>query len=176
VSGNLVYTPTEKHLIAAYQRHWPTGLNWKLLLFLALLSLAMGFMLARPGPFRLQDIASISLGGMVGGAVAAAIIQWLVAKIWIPHFARRVYRQQADLKRETRIEWSEAGFRAISNSGESTDPWSTFFQWKRSADMLLLYRSEALFNFIPLDLPGGENAGDEIVGYLQVAGVKEKRA
>lgn len=122
MSGSFSYTPTEAHLTTAYKLHWPTGLNWKLLVFIALLALAVAILLAREGPFRLQDIAATTIGGTFAGLAAALIIQW-----------------------------------------------------KRGADMLLLYRSDVLFNFVPLSSPDSQAYGDDIVSFLRAANVPERR-
>jgi YcxB-like protein len=174
VSGSFSYTPTEAHLTAAYRLHWPTGLNWKLLVFIALLALAVAILLAREGPFRLQDIAATTIGGTFGGLAAGLVIQWMVTKFWIPIFARRIYRQQADLKLETRMEWDDQGFRATNSEGEGITRWAGFHRWKRGPNMLLLYRSDVLFNFVPLSGPGSQTDGDEIVSFLRAAKVPER--
>lgn len=175
MSGGFTFTPTEAQLYSAYKLYWPTGLTWKLLIFIVILSLATALTIVRPGPQRMQDIAIITTCASIAGAVVGLVIQWLTTKFWIPLFSRRIYRQQADLKLETRFEWDQEGFRAINSDGEGLNRWAAFHQWKRNSEMLLLYRSEVLFNFIPLSSPGSQNDGDEIVAFLRAANVPERR-
>jgi hypothetical protein len=55
------------------------------------------------------------------------------------------------------IELSEEGFAVQHRYGGSRIPWKDFTKWKEDQEMILLYRSDLSFNFLPKRcLAGGD--------------------
>ena len=97
-----------------------------------------------------------------------------VGKIWLPRFARRIFQQQRDLQSEVVISWDDQAFRTVAASGQAFCAWGDFHAWRRNEKSLLLYRSEALFNFLPLTDASSQAAAESMVLHLRNAGVKER--
>lgn len=72
------------------------------------------------------------------------VLLWLV----LPRAARRFYAQQSDLRTETHVNWDAHGLRVTAPSGDSSTPWDRFHRWLESGRVILLYRSDALFNIV----------------------------
>jgi YcxB-like protein len=173
VSGSVTFIPNAEDLKTAYalnmSRSWKPSLLWFVPIG-ALAGVTIALFDSKPTP---------------GGAVlfGVALLLWLCGLVlvfygfmrffWLPRFAKRVFAQQKELHENTEISWGPDGFTAANSTGRTTLPWADFHGWKRGKTMLLLYRSEAMFNFLPLAEPAYARAADEMIRHLRAAGVEE---
>ncbi len=145
-SVHVVFTPTEADTIAAYRRH-NLALFWSRRLLVALvvsLALVAGFVAVMlPGDlFGMGLILSVAaLGGVL---VPAAMIRWR-----LPAAAKRIHAQQRDLQRAITLIADADGLRTETETGHSRTPWPDYLRWREDERVILLYRSDALFQFIP---------------------------
>lgn len=114
----------------------------------------------------------LMIGAMYLGIL---LFRYLIRRFGIPRFAKRIYAQQADLRIPFQWEWDDDNFFAHSESGNSRYPWNSFHKWHRTSGMLLLYRSEVLFHFLPLRHEGALRAADDITARLTAHGIHEKK-
>ncbi len=174
MSGALRFLPSEADLRAAYALHMARP-KFKQILWLMsfgiLLATIFSLLEKEYDPFVVLLVVLAIWAWMIIVACAIWAAMWFV---WLPRFSKRVYAQQKDLRDDTEIAWDAEAFSVTSDSGQSRLAWDGFHGWKRTEDMLLLYRSEAMFNFVPLKDAAFVKAADEIVGHLQAAGVKAK--
>jgi hypothetical protein len=174
MSGSLRFAPTETDLKAAYALHMLSGSKKRWLIMTAI-GLIAGIVVAVITELEKPKDIMLMVGGMLAWALAISLFLYLFTRfLWLPRFVRRVYTQQKDLQRETDVIWDATGFTAENANGKAFLQWEHFHRWRRSKSMLLLYRSDALFNFLPLHDPDFAQAADEMIAHLQAAGVKEK--
>jgi hypothetical protein len=174
MSGKLRFTPTEENLKAAYSLHL-ARFSVKRLLVMAALGMFVGLAVAGlSGTRNMNDVMLVTIGMLCWALVVTLVIYLTIRYFWIPRFARRVFAQQKDLQSETEISWDDRSFVAANANGSGSLPWADFHRWKQDEAALLLYRSEALFNFLPLSEPAFVQAAAEMVGHLRAAGVKRK--
>jgi hypothetical protein len=175
MSRAFTYTPNEAHLRAALLLNYKVASRKRVAVFL-LFGLVMGVALAAIDGFH--DIRSglIVIGAMLAWTlvVLAALIV-AVRLVWLPRYAKRVFAQQRDLQSPVKIEWTDTHFIASAETGTTRMAWADFYRWRRNESILLLYRSEALFNFVPLDSAEALVAADDMQRLMIAAGVSEKR-
>jgi hypothetical protein len=174
MSGSVTFTPTELDVRSAYQLGTQRVSVKRLgyfLLFAAFVGLAVALL---TGSTDLKEIATVVGAMLVWAVVATCLILIAVRFLWLPRYVRRVYAQQRDLREEIIVEWDNSHFSAHAASGHTKLKWTDFYRWQRSNDVILLYRSEALFNFLPTHDPKFRVAADEMEQLLVAAGVKEQ--
>ncbi len=145
---SITFTPSEADVLAAYRLHWSKIPRKAFVRFSVLVLAVAAFvvLMVQPGGF-------LATSGTVAAIIAYAIIlfvvlRWISLRWWLPRFVRRVYEQQADLRRSTTTHWDEEYFRSESSEGGFRTAWRDLYGWRRDRRNILLYRSEILFNFI----------------------------
>lgn len=172
MNGRFSFTPTQADLLTAFKLHYPAVPRKRFGYFL-LFAAFVGFAVAQmPGGVRAPETLAMMAGMTLFGAIVFLVIQAIVRLWWMPRYVRRIFAQQAELRHPTHVSWDENGFHATSESGEFRQQWKDFYRWKRNDSMILLYRSEALFNFISLESDEGKAAADAIQAHLINAGVE----
>ena len=78
-----------------------------------------------------------------------ALMAVLLTKVLVPYRARRIFRQQAGLHGPVELSWNDATLTYRTSRGDSAIPWADFRRRREDAKVILLYQSDALFNFIP---------------------------
>jgi hypothetical protein len=81
-------------------------------------------------------------------------IQMLVSR---PRQLARIFQQQKDLSSPFEIELSDETYTGTNLYGTYRIPWQDFVKWKEDRQMILLYRSDLMINFIPKRLLAGED-------------------
>ncbi|MBK9431829.1 YcxB family protein [Sphingorhabdus sp.] len=174
MSGEISLAPTEEMLQSAYRTHY-SALRKKQIVFYLVFGGLVGLVLAAVDGFSSASHAlKLILAMLLWALVVLVVIILLTRYWWLPRFTRRVFQQQSDLRHPFIVRWNDDAYETEIPSGKITTPWSDFYQWRRGKDILLLYRSEALFNFFPTTGEGMAEIADAIQGHLIVAGVKEK--
>lgn len=155
------FLPIETDLIAAYRLHFWTSFKCKRTVW----SYALGGLLfAFIGTlFAEWDSPWVILGGATVG-----FIFWLflltcilaVNYILIPPRSRRAFRQMKTLRSQTEIKWSPERIQLQSAQGSSDLDWRDFARIAQGRDVILLFQSDYLFNFIPKRAVSNEQATD----------------
>jgi hypothetical protein len=102
------------------------------------------------------------VAGIIGGfafwsLILASIL--LMNYLLIPARARRAFAQQKALHHRVEVDWSDEGVGLVSEQGDSNFDWQDFVMVEHGRDVILLFQSEYLFNFIPRRaFPAGEAA------------------
>jgi hypothetical protein len=68
---------------------------------------------------------------------------------WLPYRTVRTYRQRRGMRRQLRLEPTEAGLLAENETGQATVPWSDYLKWKEGNGAFLLYESDDIFHVVP---------------------------
>jgi hypothetical protein len=174
MTGSLTFTPIEAHLLAALKKHYDRVQVKRVLWFVAFCAM-IGLAVSQFfGNNNMQDTIKIIAGTVVYGLAIVAIIKIIVRFVWLPRYVRRVFKQQADFHQAIVMEWDDAYFTTRTPNSHVKTPWKDFHLWDRHEEIMLLYRSEALFNFFPLNDVETRNAADQIEVYLLNAGVKRR--
>jgi hypothetical protein len=175
VSGELSFTPSEDMLGRAYRLHYK-GPGRNRIIGFGLFGAVLGLAIA-----MIEGLSSTAtmIGWIAAGTIWAFFVLLVILAItrywWMPRFIRRVYAQQRDLQQLSTIRWSEQGYETEIPAGKNLLRWTDIYRWQRGGGMLLLYRSEAMFNFFPDDTSEHSQAANEIQAFLVAAGVKEKK-
>jgi hypothetical protein len=175
VTNEITFTPTEAMLKTAYGLHYK-ALGKKRMIGYVIFGLIMGVVLAAVDGFSSVSQSLQIIGAVLLWALFVMLVIIIISRYWwIPRFVRRVFAQQKDLQQTATIRWTDTAYETEIASGKITTPWTEFFQWKRSEGMLLLYRSEVMFNFFPTVGEECSRAADAIQKHLMAAEVKEKK-
>ena len=93
-------------------------------------------------------IAAGTIGGFGFWSLLLASIH-LVNYLLIPARSRRAFAQQKMLHHRVDVDWSDEGVRLMSEPGNSSFDWRDFTRVEQGRDVILLFQSDYLFNFIP---------------------------
>jgi YcxB-like protein len=175
VTGTLTFSPQESHLLAAFRLNYKVG-GWKRIAAYMIFGVIVGIALATidgsEEPAKFLMIVAVTLLYALFILVALMIG---IRVFWIPRYTKRIFSQQQELRHDVAVHWNETHFVAEAQSGRTEMKWGDFYRWKRNDDILLLFRSEALFNFLPIDGPAFAAAADDMQRFMTEAGVKEKK-
>ena len=103
-----------------------------------------------------EALAWPALGGMVVYFLWIGVILWVV----LPFRVRRIFRQQKNLSRETALYWDRTGLHTRTANGTSMTPWADYVRFREGEDVILLYHSLALFQFIPRRVLSADDQAD----------------
>lgn len=174
MSGSFTFKPAEADLLLALKKHYNRfqvkRVFW-FIAFCALVGLAISVFVGNTTP---KEMAKVIGGMIVYGIVVIAILQIIIRVLWLPRYVRRIFKQQTDLHQEIDVEWDDTYFTTRTPNSHVKTPWKDFHLWDRGENIMLLYRSEALFNFFPLDDANKRAAADQIEAYLLNAAVKSR--
>lgn len=176
MNGQLDLQVSEADLLTAYRAHYPLFPKSKVALgALIVLLLAAGLALWDSPPDA-RAFAILAGGLLLWLVIMLVAIQLVMRRWWLPRFTKRVYAQQSDLRAPYALSWDEEKLSMTNPDSSGNVAWGDFHQWLRTNGMLLIYRSEALFNIIPLHDTVAERAADAITARLRQAGVPQKRS
>lgn len=90
-------------------------------------------------------------------AAAIGVAYWMLfltavfgaAYLRLPRQSRTIYAQQKSLHGTTTVQWNEKGITFKSVKGQSSFGWDDFTRIDASNDVILLWQSDAVMNFIP---------------------------
>ena len=89
-------------------------------------------------PWSYVLISALVLGAFV-------IVRFVV----VPRQLTRVFTQQKDLSAPFEMTLTDQEFSMRNEFGASHLPWDSFVKWKEDKEMLLLYRSDVMFQMLP---------------------------
>lgn len=174
MSGAFVYSPAPSDLLNSFRLHYsavPVNRIGLYLGFCGLVGLAAS---ALSGDTGGKEMVAVSLAMVALGVVVFIVLQLIVRFWWMPGYTRRVFAQQADLHQQLEVRWDDTNYTTQTANSVVNTPWADFHLWNRDERVMLLYRSESLFNFFPVDCAERRTAADEIEALLINAGVKRR--
>lgn len=131
-------------------------------------------MFAAGGALFVWDLGGAAVvAGVVGGVAVWFLMLGAILAVnylLVPARSRRAFAQQKALHHRVEVEWSPARIRLESQHGMSEFDWRDFLQVEQGRDVILLFQSEYLFNFVPTRALPDELAADFI------ASAKARRA
>ena len=90
-------------------------------------------------------LGSAFLGAAIGGVIGESAVRYL----YVPWWARRIYRQQKNLHESFKYWWDIEQLSGESKSGRGQRPWKHYTKWKENEDVFLVYHSDVLFEMVP---------------------------
>jgi hypothetical protein len=155
------FVPSEADLKAAYRLHFWTSLTWKR----TVLSYAFGGLLfALIGTlFTEWDSGGVVLiGATLGFVFWSVLLACILAMNYflIAPRSRRAFRQMKALRSHTDVNWSAERVQLQSAQGSSDLDWRDFAHIAQGRDVILLFQSDYMFNFIPKHAVSDEQAID----------------
>lgn len=175
MTGQFEVQVSEADLLAAYRAHYPLFPKVRIAvgaLFVLLFGVGIA-LLDKPGDAQFAAVFAGTL--LLLMAILLVAIQLVMRLWWMPRYSRRIYAQQVDLRTAFTISWDEERLSTVSAIGSGITAWRDFHRWLRTNDLLLIYRSDALFHIVPLRDSEAQRAADTIVARLEEAGVPRKR-
>jgi hypothetical protein len=158
---SLSFVPNEADLIAANRLHFWSSLKWKQTVRSYLLG---GLLFSLIGALLVQrDSAWVILVGAASGFMFWSLLLASILTlnyILIPRRSRHAFRQMKTLQSETDINWSPERIQLKSAQGSSDFDWQDFVRIAHGRDVILLFQSDYMFNFIPKRAVSGEQATD----------------
>ena len=156
-SRSVTFTATTDDLAAAYQRYYRarTWARSSLITLAVCLAILAGVLVVAMEGDLVWIACTLVAAAAAGLGLLLAIARWRV-----PVLARRIYRQQRALHAEVALTWTDEGLAVRSPTGESRMPWSHVVRWREDARVVLLYHSDALFNFVPTRVLGPDGRAD----------------
>jgi hypothetical protein len=109
-------------------------------------------------------------------AIYPIFIAGFVALFWFvlrPAQIARIYRQHKELSSNFEMELTDEAYSIKNDYGSGRIPWKDFAKWKENDRMILLYRSENMFNMVPRRLLADDSQAQYVLDRLQQNGVKE---
>jgi hypothetical protein len=109
-------------------------------------------------------------------AIYPVFIVGVMALFWFvlrPAQIARIYRQHKELSSGFEMELDDDAYNIKNAYGSGRIPWKDFLKWKEDGKIILLYRSENMFNMVPKRLLAGEAQARYVIEQLEKNGVKE---
>lgn len=95
-------------------------------------------------------------------------------RYWLrPSTIARAYRQHKDLASPFEMELNDEGYSIQNEYGSGKTPWKDYIKWKADAKMILLYKSDNMFNMVPRRLLSEVGQAEYIFDQLAKNNVKE---
>lgn len=171
MNEKLIFTPSEEDLRAAYGLHMKQ-LGFKRIGYFLLFGLAIGIALAAFDGFDHVPQALGLIAGMTLWAGLLALIMTILFPIWwVPRLARKIYKQQKDLRLETTTWWDDEKLYSGNAQGHAHLNFADMAKWRTDDKIILLYRSDQLFNFLPVRIFKDPAHKDGLIRRLRDAGV-----
>ena len=166
------FTPTEADTLDAQRAfYWKRMISRRHLMGYAVLwAIVTGvvagalFAVAPPATPALFAVA------LMVGLLLVALIPWLTFAS-LPRVVKRTYAQQVMLRVEYTVTWSEAGIEVTTPQTAARHAWTDFISWAEGPRTLMLFQSDAAFNFVPKSACTDADL-DDIRASLAAAGVR----
>ncbi len=110
--------------------------------------------------------------------ISPVIFLVLLALVWFgfqPYQVRHIYRQQKELSAPFEMELNDTGYALRNEYGSGLIPWKDFIKYKEDKKVILLYRTDVMFNLVPKRMLQDESQVQFIHEQLEKNGVKEAR-
>tara|TARA_R110000824_G_scaffold55506_6_gene152870 strand:+ start:2872 stop:3405 length:534 start_codon:yes stop_codon:yes gene_type:complete len=171
MSEKLVFTPNEDDLRAAYGLHvrW---LSFRRMILFLIFGIAMGDVFTPLDGFggMSHDISMIAATMLWIGF--AALVHMIIFRNWsIPRYAKKIYKQQKDLRLEITTWWDVEKFYSNNAQTQSHFAFADIVKWRSDDKIFLIYHSDQLFNFLPTRIFKHPSDQAELIRRLQEAGV-----
>ncbi|MBV1706569.1 MAG: YcxB family protein [Hyphomicrobiales bacterium] len=156
---SLSFTPSEADTLAAHRTFlryyvfsWSRMLKsylpiWWIISFViaGVLLGVLGALHVGVNALQMVGILVVALGG---GLALVAFFLWL-SFAGLPRLVKRNYAQQAMLRVNYTVCWSDEGFEVTTPRGTIAYIWGDFIQWAEGPETVLMFQSDRMFNFIP---------------------------
>lgn len=167
----LIFTPSEEDLRAAYALHMKQ-MGWKRLGYFLLFGLFVGIVMAALGGFdNMNQALGLIVGMTIWAGIVALVMSILIPIWWVPRHSKKTYKQQKDLRLETTTWWDDEKLYSGNKQGHAHLTFADMVKWRANDKIILLYRSDQLFNFLPTRVFNDPAHKDGLIRRLQDAGV-----
>lgn len=167
----LTFTPREDDLRAAYGLHLQKA-GWTRVGYLIIFGLVVGIVLAALDGFEdVPQTVGIIVGMTLWAGIVALLIKILMPIWWVPRLSKKIYRQQKDLRLETTTWWDDEKLYSANEQGHAHLTFADMVKWREDEKIILLYRSDHLFNFLPAHIFKDKAHKDGLIRRLEDAGV-----
>ena len=141
------FTPTQADTAAAYRRHsLARFLSRPSLITLLIVVAFMGGLALAVLPPGYKGLSAVVVLAAALGGVAFPLA---AIRVRTPALAKRLHRQRTKSQSSIIMSWSDDGLTARTPTANSVTPWAHYFQWREDRQVILLYFTEVLFQFIP---------------------------
>ncbi len=174
VTGSLTIRLTEANLLTALRLHYNRipvkHLIWYFA-FCIFLGVAVSIV---SGDTSATELFLVAAGMFFWGLFVLIALKFFGSKLWLPRYVRRIFKQQSDFHHDIDVLWDLEYFTSRTPDSFVRTAWKDFYLWDRDHQMIMLYRSESLFNFLPTGNAETCAAADVFETHLLNAGVKRR--
>ena len=89
-----------------------------------------------------------------------------------PYQITRAYNQHKELSSPFEMKLTDEGYAITNSYGSGKIPWKDFAKWKEDKQIILLYRTDNMFNMVPRRLLNDETEAQYILEQLKLNNVK----
>lgn len=167
----LIFTPSEEDLRAAYGLHI-NQMTGKRFGYFVLFGAFVGIAIAATDGFdNMPRVIGLIAGMTLWAGVVAGLFTLLMPIWWVPRLSKKIYKQQKDLRLETTSWWDDHKLHSSNEQGHANLNFSDMVKWRADEKVVLLYRSDQMFNFLPARIFKDEAHRGGLIRRLQDAGV-----
>ncbi len=95
-------------------------------------------------------------------------------RYWLrPYQIKRAYTQHKELSSLFEMDLTDEGYNIKNDYGSGKIPWKDFAKWKSDEKIILLYRTDNMFNMVPKRLLTDETQAQYVIEQLKLNHVKE---
>ncbi len=171
MTEKLVFTPNEEDLRAAYNLHMKQ-ITVKRFGYFLLFGALVGLIISALDGFDNLNMAIGLIAGMtLWAGIVAGLFTVLLPVWWVPRLSKKIYKQQKDLRLETTSWWDDEKLYSSNAQGHANLTFSDMVKWRADENVILLYRSDHMFNFLPSRIFSDEAHRGGLIRRLQNAGV-----
>jgi hypothetical protein len=105
-------------------------------------------------------------------ALFAGCSVFLLRAIALPIQVRKNLRQQKALAEEIQLSWTDDEFCLAAGKSQTVMPFTDLHGFRASGDVILLYRTDLLYNLVPVAALGGSGLHEAFIQCLVGAGVR----
>ena len=175
MTAKLIFTPTVDDLKAAYALHLKQA-GWKRTGYFIAFGAVMGAVIVAINGFEGPVQALPTVGAMIiWAALVAGLLQFLLPIVWVPRFAKKIHKQQKNLRLETETWWDDEKLHSKNAQGTAFLEFADMIKWRADDNILLFYQSDNLFNFLPIRAFKDKSLLDGLIRRLQDAGIAGER-
>lgn len=167
----LIFTPQEEDLKAAYRLHM-THNRFKRIGYFLLFGMAVGIAVAAWNGFNSINETIGLIAGMTLWAGFIALLFSVIAPLWwAPWYAKKIYKQQKDLRLEMTTCWDDEKLYSSNDQGHGHLAFADMVKWRSDDNVVLMYRSDQLYNFLPTRIFKQPAAKAGLIRRLQDSGI-----
>jgi len=128
--------------------------------------------LVRIGVWDARSIITQALQNAAITLFVAGVLLVLLRRVFFPFVARRNFRQQKAFAQDMRLSWSETDICYATGRSRTLAPFTDFYGYRLSDDLILLYLSNVIYLLVPVSAFDNIDQKADFIARLHHSGIK----